>query len=420
MSGRTISEKILSSRADREVRAGDLAVCTVDFALGTDASMPMTIDYFERMGGERVFDPEALAIALDHYAPAASARTADLHALTRSFAEEHAIRLFEVGSGIGHQHVIENGLVAPGDLAVGADSHAVTYGAFNAFATGIGSSDLAAVMISGQIWLKVPDSISITLEGSLPRGVYPKDLVLALLRELGSDGASYRALEFRGDGAAGLELEERLVLSNMATEMGAKAGIFDADERTRAFLAARGGAPFEPVAADADARYLSEVEIDLAGLEPLVALPHLPDRIAPLREAAGTPIDMVFLGTCTAGQVRDYHQAHEVLVAGGGVAPGVQLVVTPSSRRVLQELMADGTLADLLAMGAVLTTPGCGACCGTSGAIPREGANVLSTANRNFKGRMGNPSASIYLASPASCAAAAVRGRIADPREVLG
>lgn len=419
LSGQTISEKILSAKSGQEVRAGDVVVCAVDFAIGTDASMPMTIDYFDKMGGETVREPSSLVVALDHYSPAASAKTANLHALTRAFTEKHGITLFEVGMGIGHQHVVENGLALPGDLAVGADSHSVTYGAFNAFATGIGSSDLAAVMISGQIWLKVPESIRVLLEGRLPSGVSPKDLVLALLRRLGTDGANYKALEFQGPGASGLAVDQRLVLSNMSMEMGAKNGIFSADEKTEAFLRKRTSRAFEPVHADATAKYVEEIEVDLSVLEPQIALPHLPDNVVDIREVSGTPIDMVFLGTCTAGQVDDFHQAHQVLKAGGGVAPNVQLVLTPSSRDVLHRLFADGTMADFLAMGAVLTTPGCGACCGTSGAIPANGANVISTANRNFKGRMGNVTASIYLASPASCAAAAVRGHVTDPREVL-
>lgn len=419
MSGLTLSEHILSAKAGKDVRAGDLIVCSVDFALGTDASMPMTIDYFEKMGGGRVHDPKALAISFDHYSPAGNAKTANLHAHTREFADRNGIHIFDVGSGIGHQLVVEHALVKPGDLAVGADSHSTTYGAFNAFATGIGSSDLAAVMISGEIWLKVPETLKVTLEGALPVGVYPKDVVLALLRELGADGASYKTLEFHGSGAQALSLEERLVLSNMATEMGAKTGIFPADEATISFLRARTLRAFVPVHADVDAHYVGEVEVDLSTLEPLIALPHRPDNVVPLREAAGTPVDMVFLGTCTAGDVGEYRLAHEVLTTGGGVAPGVQLVITPSSRAVLHTLAEDGIVSDLLTMGAVLTTPGCGACCGTAGAIPQDGAKVISTANRNFKGRMGNNTASIYLASPASCAAAAVRGRITDPREVM-
>ena len=419
MAGQTITEKILSTKSGRNAKAGDLVVCNVDFALGTDASMPMTIDYFKKMDGEELFDPSRMVIALDHYAPAGNAKTANLHELTRAFAKEHGIRLFEVGSGIGHQMIVENGYAKPGDLVVGADSHSVTYGAFNAFATGIGSSDLAAVMISGKIWLKVPESIKITLEGRLPPGVYPKDAVLALLRELGADGAAYSALEFHGSAVRELAIEERLVFSNMSTEMGAKNACFPADEKTEAFLRERTSDPYVPVTPDPDAVYSREIRLDLTALEPLVACPHEVDNVVPLSQVAGTPIDMVFLGTCTAGQVKDFREAYDVLAAGGGIAPNVQLVVTPPSRAVLRQLLEDGVLAELLTMGAVLTTPGCGACCGTAGAIPKDGANVLSSGNRNFKGRMGNNTAAIYLASPAACAAAAVRGYIADPREVL-
>jgi 3-isopropylmalate/(R)-2-methylmalate dehydratase large subunit len=284
---------------------------------------------------------------------------------------------------------------------VGADSHAVTYGAVNCFATGIGSSDLAAILMCGKIWLKVPASIRVTLTGDLPRGVFAKDLALALAGELGADGASYQALEFAGPAVERLSLDDRLVLANLAVEMGAKNGIFP-------------GA----VTADPDARYAREVRLDLDALAPQVALPHQVDRVVEIGSAAGTPVQMVYLGTCTGGRVSDFHQAREILRAGGGVARGVQLVVTPASRAVLETLARDGTLADFLAMGAVVGTPGCGSCCGTCGAIPGDGVNVISTANRNFKGRMGNSAAAIYLASPASCAAAAVRGAIADPREI--
>jgi 3-isopropylmalate/(R)-2-methylmalate dehydratase large subunit len=290
------------------------------------------------------------------------------------------------------------------------------YGALNAFATGIGSSDLAAIFISGKIWLRVPQSIRVTLTGGLPSGVYPKDIALALAKQLGADGAAYQALEFSGPGASWLDLEDRLVLSNLSVEMGAKNGIFAADEKTVAYLNGVVGFPQE---ADPDARYSREVEIDLDRLTPQIALPHCVDRVGEVGENAEIPVQMVYLGTCTGGRVRDYRQALAVLKAGGGVAPGVQLVVAPASRTVLETLARDGTLAEFIAMGAVIGTPGCGSCCGTCGSIPGDNVNVISTANRNFKGRMGNGAASIYLASPASCAAAAVRGVVADPREFL-
>ena len=402
MPGQTISEKILSQKSGRLARPGDVVVCSVDYALGTDGSTPMALDYFAAMGGTRVRHPERIVFALDHYAPPPNRQTAALHQRMRAFAAEHHVPLWDVGEGIGHQLMIESGRAAPGRLAVGADSHAVTYGALNCFATGIGSSELAAILISGAIWLLVPQTIRVTLTGKLSPGVDAKDAALALARELGSDGATYCALEFAGPAIDALDLDDRLVLANLAVEMGAKNAIFP------------GG-----VAADPDARYAREVHIALDSLAPQVALPHQVDRVLPLAEAAHTPVHMVYLGTCTAGRVRDFHAARDVLRSGGGPAPGVQLVVTPASRAVLETLARDGTLADFIAMGAVVGTPGCGACCGTCGSIPGDGVNVVSTANRNFKGRMGNPNASIFLASPASCAAAAVRGALADPRELL-
>lgn len=418
MPGKTISEKILSAKSGRDSRAGDVVVCNVDHALGTDGSVPMALDYFAAMGGKRVFDAKRIVFALDHYAPAPSRATTQLHQRMHEFAAEHGILVWEVGEGIGHQLMVESGRALPGTLVVGADSHAVTYGALNAFATGIGSSDLAAILMSGRIWLRVPETIQILLTGSLPDGVFPKDVALALARELGADGATYQALEFSGPALAALDLEDRLVLSNFAVEMGAKNGIFSADSHTLAYLESRASRSFEAAHPDRDAVYVRRISLALDRLTPQIALPHEVDHVVSVRDALGTPVQMVYLGTCTGGRVRDFHQALNVLKAGGGPARGVQLVVTPASREVLETLTRDGTLAAFVSLGAVIATPGCGSCCGTCGAIPGDGVNVISTANRNFKGRMGNSNASIYLASPASCAAAAVRGVITDPREV--
>jgi 3-isopropylmalate/(R)-2-methylmalate dehydratase large subunit len=416
--GKTVGEKILSAKSGQDAWAGDVVVCRVDCAMGTDGSTPMALDCFEAMGGTRVAEPSRMVFALDHYAPAPSRATTQLHGRMRAFAITHGVELWDVGEGIGHQLMVERGRALPGQLVVGADSHAVTYGALNAFATGIGSSDLAAILMGGRIWLRVPESIRVILTGALPEGVYPKDAALALAKELGADGATYQALEFSGPGVGALDLEDRLVLSNFAVEMGAKNGVFPCDRRTLAYLDGRTNGRFAAVEADAGAEYCREVEIALDRLRPQVALPHQVDRVTEIGGAAGTPVHMVYLGTCTGGRVRDFHQALAVLRAGGGPAAGVQLVVTPASRAVLEELTRDGTLGEFLAMRAVVGTPGCGSCCGTCGPIPGDGANVISTANRNFKGRMGNSEAAIYLASPASCAAAAVRGRIVDPREI--
>ena len=418
MRGKTISEKILSAKAGTDARAGDVVICRVDCALGTDGSTPMAIDYFNAMGGKKVRDPQRIVFALDHYAPAPSRATTQLHQRMRGFAAQHGILLWDVGEGIGHQLIVETGRAVPGSLVVGADSHAVTYGALNCFGTGIGSSDLAAIFISGRIWLRVPETIRVTLAGDLPRDVYPKDVALHLAKELGADGASYQALEYCGPAIASLDLEDRLVLSNLTVEMGGKNGIFPADKHAVDYLRERKAAEFEPVDSDSDAKYSREITIALDKLTPQIALPHLVDQVTDVGHAAGTRVQMVYLGTCTGGRVRDFQQARDVIKAGGGIAPGVQLVVTPVSSEVLETITADGTLADFIALGAIIGTPGCGSCCGTCGTIPGDGVNVISTANRNFKGRMGNSNASIYLASPASCAAAAVRGTITDPREI--
>jgi len=395
MPGKTISEKILSAKSARDARAGDVVICRVDCAMGTDGSIPMALDYFAAMGGRRVFAPGRIVFALDHYD--GSGPTAALHTRIREFATAQGIRVWDVGEGIGHQLILEHGLAAPGTLVLGADSHAVTYGAVNAFAAGIGSSDLAAILVSGEIWLRVPETIRVTLTGAFLPGVYAKDAALALAAELGAGGANYQSLEFTG---TPLPLDDRIVLANMSVEMGAKNGIF----------------PVEQIS-DPDARYAREIHLPLDRLTPQVALPHRVDHVAPIAQAAGTPVQMVYLGTCTGGRVSDYHEALRVLQAGGGPAPGVQLVVTPASRTILDALTADGTIAAFQSMGAEIGTPGCGSCCGTRGPIPGDRITVISTANRNFKGRMGNSSAEIFLASPASCAAAAVRGAIADPRE---
>jgi 3-isopropylmalate/(R)-2-methylmalate dehydratase large subunit len=273
-------------------------------------------------------------------------------------------------------------------------------------------------MISGRIWLRVPETIRVTLTGELPRIVFPKDVALHLAKELGADGASYQAIEYCGQGIESLDLEDRLVLSNLTVEMGGKNGVFPADKKTFDYLKGRTSDSYSPVASDSDAKYSREITIELDKLTPQIALPHLVDQVVDIGDSSGTKVQMVYLGTCTGGRVRDFHQALDVIKAGGGIARGVQVVVTPASREVLETITRDGTLADFVELGAIIGTPGCGSCCGTCGTIPSDGMNVISTANRNFKGRMGNSNASIYLASPASCAAAAVSGTITDPRKL--
>ncbi|HWH51331.1 MAG TPA: aconitase/3-isopropylmalate dehydratase large subunit family protein [Gemmatimonadaceae bacterium] len=418
---KTISEKILSAKSGIDAVAGDIVDCTVDLVLGTDASAPMAIDYFRRMDGARLFDASRVLFSLDHYSPPNTPATLGFHAEVRGFGREHGAEVLDVGDGISHQVAAERGLVRPGDLIIGADSHTVTSGALGAFAIGVGSSELAAAMITGRVWLRVPETIAVVLRGSRAPGVAAKDAALALIAELGADGANYQTLEFRGPGVNDFSIDDRFVFSNLAVEGGAKAAIWPVDDETRSYLAQRRGADCDGVTTDAGAAIAREIILDLAALTPRVAVPHSPNDVVDIDMVAGTPIQMVFIGTCAGGRVSDIHEVLAMLErAGSRIAAGVKLVVTPASREVHDRLAADGTLARLVELGAIVTTAGCGACCGTSGVIPDDGMNVLSTANRNFKARMGNATASIYLASPAACALAAVTGAITDPREAAG
>lgn len=400
MPGRTSSEKILSAHARRDASAGDIVVCEPDLILGTDGSTPMAIDCFEAMGGLRVPFPDRILLARDHYAPPTTAATLAFHARMEDFANTHGIELLPVGGGISFQVALETGRVGEGDLVVGADSHTVTCGAAGAFATGIGSADLAGAFLTGRIWLRVPATMRVILDGRLPTGVVAKDIALELVRVIGSHGAAGHALEFTGPAARALPFDERAVLANLSAETGASTGLFPAGE----------------AAPDDDASFEREIVFDVSSLEPLIALPHDPSNGVGVHGAIGTPVDFVFLGTCTGGHAGDLREALRVLKAGGGIAAGVSVVVTPPSARVRAQLEADGTLAAFAALGAIVTETGCGPCCGTAGPIPPPQANVISTANRNFRARMGQATASIWLASPATCAAAASAGRIIDPR----
>jgi 3-isopropylmalate/(R)-2-methylmalate dehydratase large subunit len=414
MDAMTIAEKILSRAAGKTVRAGDIAICTPDLAMGTDGSIPMALDYLEHMRpGAVPFAPQRLVFALDHYGPASGSKSQQLQQRARGYAEAHGIGVIEVAQGIGHQCILESGAARPGRLMVGADSHSTSYGAANAFATGIGSSDLAGIMLCGQLWLKVPESVRVGLTGQLAPGVAAKDVALTLARRMGADGANYRAIEFHGNGIAALDMDDRIVLSNMSVELGAKAGIFPCDDITRRWLHSLPGespADVQPVHADADAHYKESFELDLATVSPQLALPHRVDNVVDFNDAPATQVGMVYLGTCTGGRVKDYAEALEELQRRGGVAQGVRLIVTPASETVRMELERTGMLRSFVELGAEIQPPGCGSCCGTCGTVPVDGQNVVSTANRNFKGRMGNGAAAIFLASPRSCGAVAATG----------
>jgi 3-isopropylmalate/(R)-2-methylmalate dehydratase large subunit len=400
----TISEKILSAHAGEAVYADELCVVQVDGVMATDTTAPYAIKAFQEMGGTRVWNPERLWLIIDHAAPAPNERIGNLHTGMRAFVREQGVRLYDIGSGICHQVMVDNQHVRPGQLFIGADSHTCTYGSLNAFSTGVGSTDLAAVMLTGKIWLKVPRTIKVVLNGQLQPGVSAKDVILFLAKQLTIEGATYRSIEFHGPVVEAMTLASRMVLCNMVIEMGAKAGICHPAGLQLPYA-------YEPVLPDADAIYEQTLTFDLTYLRPQIALPHSPDNVADIDAAVGTPIQYAFIGTCTNGRLEDLHAAAAIL-RGRQIAPGVRLIIGPASRGVYLDALRDGTIETLVAAGAAFITPGCGPCVGSHEGVPGNGETVISTANRNFRGRMGNPNADIYLASPATVAASALAGKI--------
>lgn len=347
--GQTIVEKILSSHAGIEVRAGDLAIVKVDMAMATDATAPLAIQAFQKMNGKKPWDPEKMVFVIDHAAPAPNERIANLHKMIRDFASETGSVLYDVGAGICHQLMIDQGHVKPGDLVIGADSHSVTYGALGAFSTGVGSTDLAAVMLTGKTWLKVPETIRIELKGKLNSGVGAKDVILAVVGRLTMSGASYKSLEYTGSTVENLSLGERMTIANMAVEMGGKSGAIET-------CGLQLDDAFDPIEADADAQYAARHVIDVSSLRPKVSIPSSPDKVHDIDEVLGEKIDMAFIGTCTNGRLEDLHIAASIL-RGKKLAAGVRMIVTPASRTVLNEAMADGTLGILSEAGAALYLP---------------------------------------------------------------
>ena len=416
--GKTIAEKILSRKSGQDARANDLVVADLDFRMGQDGTSPLAIRAFEQMRGQQVCDPERAALVIDHSAPSPLEGVSALHHLMRSFAKEQGMLMYDIGEGVCHQLLPEMGHVGPGSLVIGADSHTCTYGALNAFATGVGSTDLAAALISGKMWFKVPESLRFVCRGQLPAGVYSKDLILFLIGQVTADGATYMAAEYTGEAIAALSVDARFTIANMAIEMGAKAGLMEADDKVLAWVREHGNGNFEAVSPDPEAVYARVLEYDLSSLEPQVARPHRVDNVASIGEVAGTAIQQAVLGTCTNGRLEDLRIAAGIL-KGRRVHPEVRFIVAPASRRIYLEAMDEGIIQDLVRSGAAVVTPGCGPCVGTHNGVRAAGQHVSSTANRNFKGRMGNSKAFIYLASPATVAASALAGAIADPREYL-
>jgi 3-isopropylmalate/(R)-2-methylmalate dehydratase large subunit len=352
---------------------------------------------------------------MDHSSPSPIEGVSELHTMMREFGKRTGAKVYDIGDGVCHQLIPEQGHVVPGDLMVGCDSHTCTYGALNVFSTGVGSTDGAAAMAAGKLWFRVPETIKVTLSGKLPPGVFSKDVVLAFAGELGADGATYQALEFEGPAIDAMSVEARMTISNMAIEVGAKAGLMRADARTLSWYEGRSDREPAPVDPDPDAVYVRELRLDVSVLEPQIASPHQVDNVSPLTALEGTPIQQGVIGTCTNGRLEDLGIAASVL-SGRRVHPDARLIVAPASRKVYLDAIAAGYIQTLVEAGAAVVTPGCGPCVGTHNGVPSDGENVISTANRNFRGRMGNSEAFIYLASPASVAASVIAGRITDPR----
>ncbi len=416
--GKTLAEKILTKKSAGDACAGDIVISQVDLAFVQDTTGPLTVRQFQSGKFKQLANPQRTALFFDHAAPSPNRQLSNDHQLLRQFADSMGCLKYDVGSGVCHQ-VVAEALARPGDVVIGADSHTVTAGALGAFATGMGSTDVAIVFALGKTWLRVPESFKIDISGRFGKGVGAKDLVLYLIGMVGADGATYKALEFGGDGLANMTMSDRFTVANMAVEAGAKVGLFPTDKITQDYLKAQGRPnDFQPLSADKDASYEKTIGVDLGVVQPMVAKPHQVDNVVKASELKGTKIQQVFIGTCTNGRLEDLAIAAGIL-KGKKRHPDTRLIVAPASPKVLLEAIAAGYIKTLLEAGAVILPPGCGACLGLHQGVLAEGESCLSTANRNFKGRMGNPEAFIYLASPATAAASAITGEISDPREVL-
>jgi 3-isopropylmalate/(R)-2-methylmalate dehydratase large subunit len=419
--GLTITEKILAAHADKDsVRPGELIQARVDLALANDITLPLALKPFREAGATRVFDPEKVVVVLDHFNPAKDIDAAQMLAACREFAREAGlVHFFDVGTmGIEHVLLPEQGLVRPGDLVIGADSHTCTYGALAAFSTGVGSTDFAAAMVTGKAWFKVPETLRFVLTGKPGPWVSGKDVILHIIGRIGVDGALYRAMEFSGEGVANLSMSDRFTITNMAIEAGGKNGIFPFDGLTESFAATHGSRPYTVYESDADAQYSETVTVDLGALEPVVALPFLPENVRPVSEVKGMRVDQVVIGSCTNGRIEDLRVAASIL-KGKKVARGLRLIVIPATQEVMLQAVSEGIVSEIIQAGGAVSTPTCGPCLGGHMGILARGERAVSTTNRNFVGRMGHAESEVVLASPAVAAATAVAGCLAHPDEVM-
>jgi 3-isopropylmalate/(R)-2-methylmalate dehydratase large subunit len=416
--GKTISEKILTAHAGHDVKAGDFAVVDVDLAYVQDGTGPLAVRSFKAMGFKDVPNPKRRMLYLDHASPSPRRELSNDHKLLREFAQETGVILSEIGQGISHVVALEQ-YVNPGTIVVGADSHTCTGGALGAFATGMGSTDIAVAFGLGKTWMRCPETFKVRVEGEFPKGVYSKDLMLHIIGLIGADGATYKALELCGGTIDGLSMDARATMSNMAVESGAKVGLIRPNGVAKKWMEEHGRADaYRDIAPDADAAYERVIEIDAAKLKPTLACPHFVDNTKTIDEVERIPVQQVFLGTSTNGRLEDLRIAAAML-KGKRIAPGTRLIVTPGSREIYSQAMAEGLLQVFVEAGGCVTGPGCGACVGVHEGILGDGEVCVATQNRNFKGRMGNPNGFIYLASPATAMATAIEGKIADPRDYL-
>jgi 3-isopropylmalate/(R)-2-methylmalate dehydratase large subunit len=415
---KTIAEKILSEHAGRDLRAGDIAVIDVDIVMTQDCTGPLAVSQLKKMGFGKVANSSKSIFFIDHAAPSPRKELSDSHKVLRDFARESGAKLSEIGEGICHQILVES-YVCPGNVVIGADSHTCTSGALGAFATGMGSTDIAVGFALAKTWLMVPYSIKVNFNGVLNKGIYAKDLIIYLIGKITAEGATYKALEFGGKVSENLNMDDRFTISNMAVEAGAKTGLFPADEITEKYLQDQGRRKcYREIKADGGAGYEAVLDVDCSELEPMVSLPHTVDNVSVVSKLGKIKVDQVLIGTCTNGRLIDLKIAAEIL-KGRKVAGGVRLIVAPASKSVYLDALKSGIIETLIESGAVVISPGCGPCMGVHQGILADGEVCLSTQNRNFKGRMGNPDSFIYLSSPATAAWGAVKGYIADPREVL-